>query len=141
MITEAWQSSWTEFLKAVASLMHDDCSEDHIAEYFAGKDIQWSGAVSELKLNSKFAPGVAMKMPMVNLPIKDGKYIQEDHLYVLIANSDKAPWEMLNEGTVVSFHARIRKMGDSGPFLPIRLFFNRDGHVNVQISADNGRLI
>ena len=141
MVMEAWQTSWKAFLEAVASQVINGCTDDEIAEIFAGKDVQWRGTVSHLKLHSKFVPGVELTMPIVKLPLKDGKYIQENHLYVLVATKDKAQWEGLNEGTVVSFKAHIKELSDTGPFRPIRLFFNNDGHVNVQISADKGCLV
>jgi hypothetical protein len=140
MVDFAWQNSWKSFLQCVADLYNRGHPDEYVAEFFSGANVQWEGTVTRVNLESEHVPGIQFIMPQVEVAVRHGRIIREDHLYLRISSQDKDSWRTVKEGDVVSFLGQIRRMNDLGPFLPIRLYFHEDDeYVSVEVSISQGR--
>ena len=132
MIRRDYSTNWEAFVERVISLFNAGKSEAEISAEFGDVYVEWQGVVSEVKLSEEYAPGVAMAMNAELNPLKKGKVLRADYLFLNVEPQSASAWAGCKVGDRVSFRAKISKA--SGPFSEIQLSeFDGDPEVVLMV--------
>jgi hypothetical protein len=125
-------TSWDDFVKSVATLFDDGESEEGISEKFRGALVEWEGQIVDMKLDEKFASGIAISMTPEEYPLSKGRTLRADYLFLNVGYKEREAWEKCKVGSKIRFGAIISKA--PGPFAEIQLSeFEGDPEVVLMI--------
>ena len=110
----SWRSNWTAFVQDVARLHTEGLSDAEISTAFGGQWVRWTGIVTAVKLDAKYARGVQFEMSRVAVPLASGTVLQASHLFLNVAADDADAWRKASPGDSVSFDGQL--VEGSGPF-------------------------
>ena len=102
-----WRTSWADFVHHVAALSSDGLSDAEISERLGNSIVQWVGTYSESRLDAKYARGVILAMPELQVPLRQGGVLDAGHLYVETRAEDDQSWRRRQLGSVVRFEGRL----------------------------------
>lgn len=112
-------TNWEAFVGDVARLFDQGERDIEISKKFSGASVKWEGRVVDIKVDEKFAPGIALSMTPEKYPLSAGKTLRSDYLFLIINPKEKFAWRNCRVGDKVEFSAKISK--SFGPFTEIRL--------------------
>lgn len=121
-------TSWEAFVGDVAKLFDQGERDIEISKKFSGASVKWQGKVIEIKIDEKFAPGIALSMTPENYPLSVGKTLRSDYLFLIINPKEKSAWRNCRIGDNIEFSAKISK--SFRPFTEIRIS-EYDGDLEV----------
>ena len=104
-----WQDDWQAFVHVLAKLFATGTSIRQISAEIADRQVHWTGRVTGSQMRSKFAPGVTVDMPLVQVKLDDGRVFEGEHVGLTI--KDAASCRMCidaKEYDEIEFCARIQ---------------------------------
>ncbi len=110
-MNDEWRTSWHAFSIAVCDLYSSGMSDEDVTNFFAEKEVCWSGKVihPNLHLTPFF---VQLKMPKVITKIADGRICINDFVALGIDKDDVENWYPVKRSYRVKFTTTIqRKIG------------------------------
>jgi hypothetical protein len=125
-------TDWKKFVAQIATLYNERKNEIDISAEFSGHCVEFQGVITEMKLDEKFASGIAISMQPENFPLANGKVLRSDYLFLNVDPERASDWKKCKVGDRVKFSARINK--SPGPFPEIQLSeFEGDPEVILMI--------
>jgi hypothetical protein len=105
-----WQVDWIEFGKVLKKILENpEATNADLARVFEGKEVQWTGTVTEITRESSKA-GISMKMEPISFAPQGNSRIQPLLDLVLEPKDTKewAQWAKVKAGTRVVFACKLK---------------------------------
>jgi len=106
-IEKKWSTDWYTFAEQLIELLDAGVSDADISAQFRGKEVQWEGLITDVKLDDKWVPLITLSMAEQDMPMANNRVLSTSHIVLSIPPGEQESWLGSEVGESITFAASI----------------------------------
>ncbi len=132
----SWFNNWSVFVAQLIELLDSGASDSEISAKYRDQSVTWEGTITSIDLDEEYVPGISMSMGLREVMMANGRFLDADHVALLIEGDWADSWRNCKEGQRVRFSAIIPISETTRPEINFSQFEN-DPLVGLMLGLKN----
>ena len=134
-----WQTRWEQFIREVVADFQAGMTDRDVTDKYSFTEVTWTGTLREHHLSGpRSCVHVQMEMPMIVIPLDNGRRVEVDFLSLSVDEQDRSAWQAVNIGDVVQFVTTLSRGIE--PFPGIE-WSEYDGVASILVATERSRIL
>lgn len=137
---DSGRQAWEEFVRRCAAAFDAGISDREFAQNLVGQRVTWTGKIERFDMEKNtIVPGIAMTMPWIEIPLKNGRSFVGSYLFLRLKADDLNRARKREMGDAVTFSG---KFADRGVFPSVNFDVDDEQRkVFISMTLEEGELL